>query len=67
MPHLLRCQGLAVKYYGLTSAELSRCPPLDAFRSETKIPLAGGYGASSAFATTGLIWLTAMCSHVSGK
>ena len=28
--HLHRCQGLAVKYYGLTSAELSRCPPLDA-------------------------------------
>jgi len=30
IPHLLRCQGLAVNYYGLTSAELSRCPPLDA-------------------------------------
>ncbi len=52
-PHLLRCQGLAVDDYSLTSAELSRCPPLDAFRSETKIPLAGEAGAPSTFAQLG--------------
>ncbi|MGD8973582.1 MAG: hypothetical protein PVJ56_09815, partial [Desulfobacterales bacterium] len=30
--HLLRFQGIAVAYYSLTSAELSRCPPLDALK-----------------------------------
>ena len=40
-PQRLRCQGLAVKYSGFTPGRLS------------KIPFAGGSGASSAFAISG--------------
>jgi hypothetical protein len=42
--HLLRYQGLAVDDYDFAS---------DAFRSETKIPLSGEFGLSSAFAHLG--------------
>ena len=45
-----RCQEFAVAYYGLTSAELSRCPPLDALDLPVRRDLRG---ASSTFAQLG--------------
>ena len=45
IPHLRYCQGFAVVHYGFA---------LDAFRSETKIPLSGDSGASSTLAQLGL-------------
>jgi hypothetical protein len=52
-PHLLRCQGLAVDDYSLTSAELSRGPPLDALTERSGDPASGEAGATSTFAQLG--------------
>jgi len=47
------CQGLAIDDYSLTSAELSRCPPLDALANRSRDPAAGEAGAPSTFAQLG--------------